>query len=209
MARNPLRPRWVARSPSPRSNPVRAAPGGIIHTGLALSPGTRLGQYEVTAQIGVGGMGEVYQATDTNLKRAVAIKVLPESVASNAERLARFQTRGRSPRLTQPSEHRGHLRSGAVKRHHRARDGTRRRPLAERLSHVGRVPRSGPAEDVGSAGPAGLPIEEALPSRARWRTDLIITTRGARSGRHSRTRRSACGDEGASRPKLRAPTRLT
>ena len=58
---------------------------------MALTPGTRLGPYEVTAQIGVGGMGEVYRATDTNLKRAVAIKVLPESVAADAERLARFQ----------------------------------------------------------------------------------------------------------------------
>jgi eukaryotic-like serine/threonine-protein kinase len=58
---------------------------------LALTPGTRLGPYEVAAQIGVGGMGEVYRAMDTNLKRVVAIKVLPASVAGNAERLARFQ----------------------------------------------------------------------------------------------------------------------
>jgi serine/threonine protein kinase len=58
---------------------------------LALIPGTRLGPYEVVAQIGVGGMGEVYRATDTNLKRAVAIKVLPASLAADAERLARFQ----------------------------------------------------------------------------------------------------------------------
>ena len=58
---------------------------------MALPPGTRLGPYEVTAQIGVGGMGEVYQATDTMLKRQVAIKVLPASVAADAERLARFQ----------------------------------------------------------------------------------------------------------------------
>ena len=58
---------------------------------MALTPGTRLGPYEITAQIGVGGMGEVYRATDTNLKRDVAIKVLPESVAGDAERLARFQ----------------------------------------------------------------------------------------------------------------------
>jgi hypothetical protein len=44
---------------------------------MALTPGTCLGPYEVTAQIGAGGMGEVYRATDTNLKRQVAIKVLP------------------------------------------------------------------------------------------------------------------------------------
>jgi Tol biopolymer transport system component len=58
---------------------------------LALTPGTRLGVYDITAQIGVGGMGEVYRATDTNLKRHVAIKVLPEAVAGDADRLARFQ----------------------------------------------------------------------------------------------------------------------
>ncbi len=58
---------------------------------MTLLPGSRLGPYEVTAQIGVGGMGEVYQATDTKLKRQVAIKVLPESVAADADRLARFQ----------------------------------------------------------------------------------------------------------------------
>ena len=58
---------------------------------MSLSPGTRLGPYEIAAQIGVGGMGEVYRAIDTNLKRAVAIKVLPGSVVGDPERLARFQ----------------------------------------------------------------------------------------------------------------------
>ena len=56
-----------------------------------LPPGTRLGPYEIVALLGVGGMGEVYRATDTDLKRQVAIKVLPASVAADAERLARFQ----------------------------------------------------------------------------------------------------------------------
>jgi eukaryotic-like serine/threonine-protein kinase len=56
-----------------------------------IASGTRLGPYAITASIGAGGMGEVYRATDTNLKRAVAIKVLPESVAADRERLARFQ----------------------------------------------------------------------------------------------------------------------
>src|SRR5262249_42345618 len=58
---------------------------------VTLNPGTRLGPYEITAPLGVGGMGEVYRATDTNLKRQVAIKVLPASLASDPERLARFQ----------------------------------------------------------------------------------------------------------------------
>ena len=58
---------------------------------LSLTPGTRLGVYEVLSQIGAGGMGEVYRATDSNLKRSVAIKVLPASVAGDADRLARFQ----------------------------------------------------------------------------------------------------------------------
>jgi serine/threonine protein kinase len=54
---------------------------------VALLPGTRLGAYEVAAQIGMGGMGEVYRATDTNLKRQVALKVLPASLAGVPERL--------------------------------------------------------------------------------------------------------------------------
>jgi serine/threonine protein kinase len=58
---------------------------------LALTPGTRLGPYEVTAQIGVGGMGEVYRATDTNPGRQVAIKVLPDLFATDPDRVARFQ----------------------------------------------------------------------------------------------------------------------
>jgi serine/threonine protein kinase/Tol biopolymer transport system component len=58
---------------------------------LVLTPGTRLGPYEVTALIGVGGMGEVYRATDTNLGRQVAIKVLPEAFAHDPDRLARFE----------------------------------------------------------------------------------------------------------------------
>ena len=58
---------------------------------MALAPGARLGPYQVTAQIGAGGMGEVYAATDTNLGRHVAIKVLPEAMAADGERLARFE----------------------------------------------------------------------------------------------------------------------
>ena len=58
---------------------------------MALAPGARLGSYEITAHIGAGGMGEVYRATDRILKRQVALKVLPEILAADGERLARLQ----------------------------------------------------------------------------------------------------------------------
>jgi serine/threonine protein kinase len=58
---------------------------------MPLTAGTSLGHYEILAPIGSGGMGEVYQAHDTKLGRDVAIKILPEAFAHDAERLARFQ----------------------------------------------------------------------------------------------------------------------
>src|SRR5262252_3635177 len=69
------------RKPYLRSHPVSSASSPIIRpdSALPLSPGTRLGPYEVAVQIGAGGMGEVYRARDTKLGRDVAIKVLPES----------------------------------------------------------------------------------------------------------------------------------
>ena len=58
---------------------------------MTLSPGTRLGAYEILALIGAGGMGEVYRARDTRLNREVALKVLPELFAADPDRLARFK----------------------------------------------------------------------------------------------------------------------
>ena len=58
---------------------------------MSLTPGTRLGPYRVTAKIGEGGMGEVWQARDTKLDRDVALKVLPEAFTSDPDRLARFE----------------------------------------------------------------------------------------------------------------------
>ena len=58
---------------------------------MSLRTGSRLGPYEVVALIGVGGMGEVYRARDTKLKRDVALKVLPEAFLTDPDRLARFQ----------------------------------------------------------------------------------------------------------------------
>ncbi len=58
---------------------------------MSLAKGSKLGGYEILALIGVGGMGEVYRARDAKLKRDVAIKVLPEDFAEDAERMKRFE----------------------------------------------------------------------------------------------------------------------
>ena len=63
---------------------------------MALSPGTKLGPYEILALIGAGGMGEVYRARDSRLGRDVALKVLPASFAADAERLRRFEQEARA-----------------------------------------------------------------------------------------------------------------
>src|SRR5690349_22751739 len=57
---------------------------------MALSPGTKLGRYDIRSKIGEGGMGEVYRAQDTKLDRTVAIKVLPANLAANHDRMRRF-----------------------------------------------------------------------------------------------------------------------
>jgi serine/threonine protein kinase len=57
---------------------------------LSLTPGTRIGPYEVLALLAEGGMGQVYRARDTKLDRDVALKILPAAVAHDADRLARF-----------------------------------------------------------------------------------------------------------------------
>src|SRR5260370_18187983 len=59
---------------------------------MPISPGDKLGPYEILAPIGAGGMGEVYRARDPRLKREVAIKVLPERLANDPQALARFES---------------------------------------------------------------------------------------------------------------------
>jgi serine/threonine protein kinase len=58
---------------------------------MALTPGTRLGPFEIQSALGAGGMGEVYRARDTRLNRDVALKILPELFAADPDRLARFE----------------------------------------------------------------------------------------------------------------------
>jgi eukaryotic-like serine/threonine-protein kinase len=58
---------------------------------MSLAAGTKLGPYEILSPLGAGGMGEVYRARDTKLGREVALKVLPQAFAADADRMARFQ----------------------------------------------------------------------------------------------------------------------
>ena len=63
---------------------------------MPLSAGDRLGPYEILSSLGVGGMGEVYRARDSRLEREVAIKVLPEHLANDAQSLERFEREGKA-----------------------------------------------------------------------------------------------------------------
>jgi len=74
----------------------RAAWAIITRKRMAFSPGTKLGPYEIQSPLGAGGMGEVYRARDTRLGRDVAIKVLPEALAKDADRLRRFEQEART-----------------------------------------------------------------------------------------------------------------
>src|SRR5208282_3294009 len=63
---------------------------------MGLAAGTKLGPYQIQSVLGAGGMGEVYRARDTRLDRTVAIKILPERLASNSELRARFEREARA-----------------------------------------------------------------------------------------------------------------
>src|SRR5512139_2395085 len=63
---------------------------------MPLTPGSRLGPYEILAPLGAGGMGEVYRARDTRRGRDVALKVLSDAVARDPDRLARFEREARA-----------------------------------------------------------------------------------------------------------------
>jgi eukaryotic-like serine/threonine-protein kinase len=79
----------IAAAPTAARFPLRLAV--VVFRVLALPAGTRLGPYEILSPLGAGGMGEVYRARDSRLERDVAIKVLPESLLSDGEALARFE----------------------------------------------------------------------------------------------------------------------
>ena len=120
---------------------------------MPLAPGTRLGAYEVLAKLGEGGMGEVYRAIDTNLKRAVAIKVLPEALAADAERLARLQ------REAEVLASLNHPHIAQIYGLEKSESSTALvLELVEGPTLADLIDRR-----AGPSGPAGLPLEDALP----------------------------------------------
>ena len=118
---------------------------------MALSPGTRIGAYEVVSAIGAGGMGEVYRARDTKLNRDVALKILPEAFTRDGDRIARFR---REAQVLAALNHRniahiyGFEDSGST--HALVLELVEGPTLAERI------------EGLRAQG-KGLPIDEALP----------------------------------------------
>src|SRR6266404_5198954 len=76
-------PHGIARS---RGNTARS----FGREEVPLVSGTKLGRYEIRSQLGAGGMGEVYLAEDIQLRRRVAVKILPSEIASNRDRMRRF-----------------------------------------------------------------------------------------------------------------------
>ena len=143
---------------------TRGRPARIITQTVALTPGTRLGVYEIAAQIGEGGMGEVYRARDTQLDRDVAIEILPEAFAADAGT--------ESPASTREAKVLAALNHPNIATIHG-------------LETRGRCPR--PCDGAGAGGATSrsasragaIPLDEALPDREADR-------RRARSARTSR-----------------------
>jgi serine/threonine-protein kinase len=144
---------------------------------MALSSGARLGPYEIADQIGVGGMGEVYRATDTNLGRQVAIKVLPEAFAQDVDRLARFEREAKTlASLNHPNVAAiyGLERSGGMTA--LVMELVEGPTLADRIQAAAsgghRAGDGGVVPGFSRASTAGLPIDDAL-SIARQIADAL------------------------------------
>ncbi len=145
--------------------PVAESARDIDPPAMSLVIGTRLGQYQVLALLGAGGMGEVYRARDYKLNRDIALKVLPDLFAVDPDRLARFQ---REAQLLASLNH-PHIAAiygfeDAGDRHALVLELVEGPTLAERID--GSTGSRDPAQPtVGRAQPSGrpLPLEEALP----------------------------------------------
>jgi eukaryotic-like serine/threonine-protein kinase len=108
---------------------------------MALQPKQRVGPYEILCAIGAGGMGEVYQARDTKLGRDIAIKVLPEAFAHDADRLARFQREAKTlASLNHPNIATIHGLEQSNGTSYLVMEMVRGETLAERIGREGAVP---------------------------------------------------------------------
>ena len=141
---------------------------------MALTAGQRLGPYEVVSAIGAGGMGEVYRARDTKLGRDVAIKILPDLFAGDADRLARFEREAQVlASLNHPNiaaiygleeglaGQAGPAGQALTPTRALVMELVEGPTLAERIANVGRVLSDPPTGAAGSTGP-GLQLDEAL-----------------------------------------------
>src|SRR3990172_3073081 len=103
--------------------------------------GSRLSHYDITAHLGSGGFGDVYQATDSKLGRSVAIKLLPEAFARDAERVARFQREARVlASLNHPNISTLYGAEQADSRHFLVMELVEGDTLRDRISRDGAVP---------------------------------------------------------------------
>jgi serine/threonine protein kinase len=137
---------------------------------LTLSIGARLGHYKVSAQIGAGGMGEVYRATDTTLEREVAIKVLPQELMADPDRVARLEREARAlATLNHPNIATIHGLEDAGGSRALVMELIEGQTLAERL-------------EQGSVQQVGLPLDVACTwpgrslSRSKWHTSTASFT---------------------------------
>ena len=95
------------------NNPIGSAACSELRQFMALEEGTHLGPYEIVAPLGAGGMGEVYRARDTRLDREVAIKVLPDAMTRDPERVARFGRQQSGTKRSSPRPNRATNRQNA------------------------------------------------------------------------------------------------